>query len=855
MKKTLKKSLALLLAALMVISIMPTFAITAFAADKWFAVASNDLSDSHWSWNDSRHNDGAWGWAMEAFTNGDDQNDNDWKSEQYYDWGDLDNGHIGNGYLYINESQTPVTGLAGFKIDIQFKFTDDFEITGANDADFLILTTENDCSWLGGDNRAPRNNFVFKQNGNGAITIGGTTYDSKTSTDYRIATNNSNIGKNNDCHYILEYKDNTVKAYVTNASGDTVIDYGSFNETIDTSAIKNMIVGVTNRNDFSYNYQNITYSNINFYRAADTYTVNFKTSDGTSTIESRTVNEGDALGALPTNTATAPTDDTHHNVYTWEGVSASTVVTQDTDYNETETETACTWNGGVHSGDRTTYTCTACGNSYYVLDTYTVDFYNAENVKIDTKNITAGDPLGTLPANTAIVATDSTHHNVYTWEGITAETVVTGDTDYTETATEIGCEWGEGVHTAASGDANGYTTYTCTACTNSYVSYDAQDFTAYASAYKDYTDTITSPDYTGDYYTADSKAAFEAAMALITDLPLDTTDKTISQDKIDATATAINDALALLVADIPNNTYNLDIDENVNVEFDIDTQFYAEKQNATQVRVSYITTTDDKKADRTEETIAFADLDDSEDNVRKEIVLVAAPAQIAEKYTVEILDAGENVVDSFETSIEEYCQTILDGNYEEEDKNYAQALLNYGALANEYFGYAALSKAVTGNDYTVKHSDDYKDDVDASTFVTRAKASLTNGVDASGKKVKINSVSYVALIDPEFRFYIDQDNEVYAAMTDVEVLEGNVSAEMIKTEKGFCVSVTGLKATDFAKIFKIRIGTAELTYNGYAYLYTTLASSNTSSALKDLAKGIYRYAVAAEAKFTQNQEG
>ena len=77
----------------------------------------------------------------------------------------------------------------------------------------------------------------------------------------------------------------------------------------------------------------------------------------------------------------------------------------------------------------------------------------------------------------------------------------------------------------------------------------------------------------------------------------------------------------------------------------------------------------------------------------------------------------------------------------------------------------------------------------------------------------------------------------------------------IKTEKGNCVRVTGLKASDFAKTFTLKIGTAQLTYNGYAYLYTVLRDESTAQesiaqeSLKNLAKDVYRYASAAEATF------
>ena len=99
-------------------------------------------------------------------------------------------------------------------------------------------------------------------------------------------------------------------------------------------------------------------------------------------------------------------------------------------------------------------------------------------------------------------------------------------------------------------------------------------------------------------------------------------------------------------------------------------------------------------------------------------------------------------------------------------------------------------------------------------------------------------------------FYVNQTNEVWCYYTDLSISDPSLTAEWIKTDKGNCVRVTGLKASDFAKTFTLTIGTTEVTYNGYAYLYTVLREGSTvDNNLKELAKGIYRYAAACEAKF------
>ncbi|MBR3148690.1 MAG: hypothetical protein IKF64_00830, partial [Eubacterium sp.] len=297
--------------------------------------------------------------------------------------------------------------------------------------------------------------------------------------------------------------------------------------------------------------------------------------------------------------------------------------------------------------------------------------------------------------------------------------------------------------------------------------------------------------------------------------------------------------------------YSLTLDDGINVNFYIDTPYY-EAEGGT-IQYSYLTTTEDKSAERTVYSADVTDLEQQDDGTRK-LSLSAAPAQIAEDYIIEVYDANNTKKATLNASIEDYCQAItaIDDEKLMPYKDIAQSLLDYGALADEYFGYAALSKEVTGNDYAVAHSDDYKAAVNTSAtshLRTNAHASINQG------GVKIKNVSYVALLEPEFRFYITKADdteftEAEAAALTVGTDVDGLTAQTVKTDSGICVRVIGLKASEFAKVFTLTIGDTTLTYNGYAYLYTVLTNSGvTDTKLKDLAKGVYRYAATAEATF------
>ncbi|MBQ6381367.1 MAG: hypothetical protein IJJ41_07205 [Clostridia bacterium] len=306
------------------------------------------------------------------------------------------------------------------------------------------------------------------------------------------------------------------------------------------------------------------------------------------------------------------------------------------------------------------------------------------------------------------------------------------------------------------------------------------------------------------------------------------------------------------------NYYSLTLDDGIKVNFFIDIPFY--EAEGGKIKYSYLTTTEDKNAERTKYEVNVTDLE-VQSNATRKLTLSAAPAQIAEDYVITVYDASGNKKDTITASIEDYCNALTGSNDERLTpyKDIAQSLLNYGALADEYFGYAVVHNAyaqehpgeVEGN-YAVNHSADYKDSVDTSNeshLRTNAHASITqNGV-------KIAGVSYVALLAPEFRFYISKADgtpytETEAAKLVVSIDQEGLSARTVKTTNGICVRVTGLNASEFAKVFTLTVGDTVLTYNGYAYLYTILTNESvTNTKLQDLAKGVYRYASAAEAIF------
>ncbi len=508
-------------------------------------------------------------------------------------------------------------------------------------------------------------------------------------------------------------------------------------------------------------------------------------------------------------------------------------------------------NGTVSGSRAATYknkvTPVVTPNAGYELDTLTVkDAYENE--------ISVTDGRFTMP-NSEVTVTASFKQKKYTVKWIVNGEQVETDENLTYGMTpEFGGEapanyYKDGKHYVFCGWNDGANTYTYDELPN--VTADVSYTAAYAQTEHNYGEPVWN--WSEDYTSATVEFTCNEQLCKHKESVSASVETEATDAKIIYTATVqFNGKTYKDTVEVDNpckDSYNLTLEDGVKVNFYIDIPYY----NAVggHIEYSYLVSTDDKNAERK----TYVANDDSEEfkaqeNGTRKLTLKAAPAQIAEKYIIKIYDSNEELKDTVTASIQDYCNVLINSDFAQKDKDVAQALLNYGALADEYFGYAEISKAATGEEYSVAHSEDYKDAVDAESFKSKAKASVVPGVDQSGAALNITGISYVALLDPELRFYVNQTNDVWCYYTDLSISDPSLTAEWIKTDKGNCVRVTGLKASDFAKTFTLTIGTTEVTYNGYVYLYTVLREGSTvDNNLKNLAKGIYRYAAACEAKF------
>ena len=288
--KLTKRALSILLSLLMVVTAIPMGGFIALAQTDWTLISSTDFTKVTWSdvtgSSNYRFQSGTGFKSVDGGTT----NVSEWSGCEYKadDWTqfqcDDDYGvKIRNGFLRYAKNveggndvsstkATPVTGLSAFKVDVQFSFFADCNlksIRNDKDAFCFIKFKTNDYNT---ETRMWENQW-FTQAGYGSIYGYGSSDDviarspDATSNNYfHLGTSNSNISAGDTLHYIAEFSHGALHSYVTDASGNMLINYGAvYNSAASTSNIKGIFIGAATGSNGDYYYQNLAVNNVRFY--------------------------------------------------------------------------------------------------------------------------------------------------------------------------------------------------------------------------------------------------------------------------------------------------------------------------------------------------------------------------------------------------------------------------------------------------------------------------------------------------------------------------------------------------------------------------------------------------------------
>ena len=318
-KQISKRILSLMLSALMVVTMLPTFVFssptTAEAQDTmgnsayWQIMASTDFTKTANEWggsgdeyttsgvDDTTSAGGAtmrWGlkYSGRNGVNGAEVSSKGvsipWESDN----------HKANGMLYLagyngQTTDTIFTGVENFKIDLAFSFIGQakcntgYNLDGTrNDVPLLKLAKDSSNKYNHRSQYNRQTNY-FIQTAWGLRSVDDDDFDvagdsgsSVNGGKYAITTTDNNassvINTNQTYHYVVYVADKMLGSYVTDDSGNVVINYnpieiGSYN--MDPSIISSIYLGASEFNWAGhYDIENIAYKSVEVYKGVDTHT-------------------------------------------------------------------------------------------------------------------------------------------------------------------------------------------------------------------------------------------------------------------------------------------------------------------------------------------------------------------------------------------------------------------------------------------------------------------------------------------------------------------------------------------------------------------------------------------------------
>ncbi|MBO5494084.1 MAG: hypothetical protein J5964_00025, partial [Eubacterium sp.] len=200
-----------------------------------------------------------------------------------------------------------------------------------------------------------------------------------------------------------------------------------------------------------------------------------------------------------------------------------------------------------------------------------------------------------------------------------------------------------------------------------------------------------------------------------------------------------------------------------------------------------------------------------------------APAQITEDILVEVYateaaaQAGTNPLYTVNYNAAEYCKAVIASTgATSELKALAQATLDYGAAAKDYFHYSAASAA--------------------SDYANRISGVTPSGVPAQTAGV-LTGAALVVIADPQIKLFTNGPVAVNSASN------ANAAAE-VSGDKNF-IRVTGIAPANFGQTFTVNTSEGNISMS----MNTILGMMAGNADMAMLAKGMYNYGTAAAAYF------
>ncbi len=315
-KQISKRILSLMLSALMVVTMLPTFVFSspttaeakdapnAAADDYWQILASTDFTGTNWTRNDDYNwytntspttsaGGNPMGWSVQ-FRDNEPEVTKDNGVKFWYNSGSDHN----QGVMYMSSynSQTSNgfftaaanggTAVTSFKVDLKFhlfgqtKANSGYDLSSRRGENVFFKLCESDSKYSF-ESRYSYKYVYYAQESYGRRHMKGNSdiYAAPGTQDggnYVLSTDKSYIDADADYHYIMYVADGWLCSYVTDASGNVVIDYAPIdvsNYSLAPADITGLFLNGSEFNIFGYeDLENVTYKSIEIYKGAETVT-------------------------------------------------------------------------------------------------------------------------------------------------------------------------------------------------------------------------------------------------------------------------------------------------------------------------------------------------------------------------------------------------------------------------------------------------------------------------------------------------------------------------------------------------------------------------------------------------------
>lgn len=219
----------------------------------------------------------------------------------------------------------------------------------------------------------------------------------------------------------------------------------------------------------------------------------------------------------------------------------------------------------------------------------------------------------------------------------------------------------------------------------------------------------------------------------------------------------------------------------------------------------------------------------------KDITFTAhiAAKEMADTIVAQLYSENGSMLAQHTTTLKDYADYIIQGNYEQRYKDIAQAMLNYGAAAQIHF------KHNTENLANGEFADGWNSGIDVSKlakYSPKYEGNLPTGVTFYGSSLIMEDRTTI-------RHYFKMDEQTAA---NVQISMYGQPLQLVKNGSYYVVDITGVDAANLDYMFTVDLTDGENTFRVYysalGYVYQVLSmDSYKGTSMEQLAQALYLY--------------